>query len=160
MIALPTTLSYRDKIVHQYQFGKPNCGPIALSCLFDAPVPVLEKIVGCTARGTPTHGVIEGLQSRGVKLSHVQLGESYGDHLWWIAECSRRWPIYASCTFVNQGRRGRPARDCHAVLFAHGFYYDGHMSREEPIEAIAVKFNKEFVINELVIFEHELNLKR
>lgn len=149
-------LKYRQNIVHCRQDGRPNCGPVALCCLFDTTLEELEKIVRCSSKGTRTYNVVDGLYDNGIQFSHVNLDEDYKNNLWWIETCSYRWPIYASCEFVWQGKRGRPATSYHAVLFANGFCYDGHASREEPIAAIAQKFNKKFHIKDLLIFEHEL----
>lgn len=149
-------LTFRKNITHIKQGGEPNCGPIALQCVFDEPISRLEKIVKCKQSGTNSFDVVSGLTNEGVVCNRVALDGEYQDHLWWIATCCLRWPIYASCTFINQGKRGRPRHDHHAVLFANGFCYDGHADREEPIDSMSLKFNKNMIISNIIIIEHEL----
>lgn len=149
-------LKYRDKIRHFYQEGAYNCGPVALQCLFDSSVEELERIVGCK-KGTYWYNVLDGMRQQGISCNAVELNQDHKDHLWWIKSLSFRFPIYAGCQFVNQGARGRPANSHHAVLFAGGFYYDGNNHREEPIEGIATLFNKTFRINNIIVFEREID---
>lgn len=148
-------LTYRKAITHFWQSDKPNCGPIALQCLFDAPIEALEKIVKCK-NGTSTENLYLGMKENGIECNHVILGGDHNSHLWWINQLSYRFPIYISCHFLVQGLRGRPSNDYHAILFANGLCYDGHNHREEPIAGIVQKFNKKFVIRDIVIFDHEL----
>lgn len=150
-------LTYRASIKHQWQGGKGNCGPIALSCLFEEPLEQIEKIVKCSARGTRTSDVLDGMHKNGIDCSMVTLHDDGINHLWWLEQCSYRWPIYVGGTYVNQGKRGRPSQGHHAVLFANGMIYDGHNLREEPISAIATKVNKNFVVKSVIIFNRELS---
>lgn len=149
-------LKYRQNIKHHWQGNKGNCGPIALACLFESSVEDLEKIVKCTSKGTYTENVFFGMKTEGIDCSLVSLREEVGNHLWWIKLLSCQRPVYAGCNFINQGKRGRPSNGHHAVLFANGMCYDGHNLREEPIDAIVTKFNKNLIIKDLVIFHHEL----
>lgn len=86
----------------------------------------------------------------------VELNEDANNHLWWLEQCSYRWPMYLGCNFISQGKRGRPSNGHHAVLFANGLCYDGHNLREEPIQAIATRFNKQLVVKNVIIFNNEL----
>lgn len=148
-------LTYRPEIKHHWQGKDYNCGPVALSCLFANPLSEIEKLVKCTSKGTHSSDVCHALRKEGISHNYVPVNGGE-DHLWWIETCSHRWPIYASCTFVNQGARGRPSEGHHAVLFAHGMSYDGNYTRPEPIEAITQSFNKRLEISSLIIFHHEL----
>lgn len=148
-------LTYRKTICHFWQSDKPNCGPLALHCLFDESIEKLEKIVKCK-NGTSTDDVVIGMRENGINCTAVCLDEDYNNHLWWLNQLSYRFPIYISCHFIVQGKRGRPRNDYHAVLFANGLCYDGHNHREEPIAGIAQKFNKKFNIRDIIIFNHEL----
>lgn len=150
-------LTYRQKIIHFPQLGAFNCGPVALSCLFDASLESLEKLVECDKnKGTYTTKVVEAMRAQGIECSHVALDADHNDHLWWLELNSFRWPIYLGCHFVVQGKRGRPSHRHHAVLLANGMIYDGNSHREEPIGAIAANFNKKFIVKDAVIFHHEL----
>lgn len=147
-------LTYREKIRHYHQLGAYNCGPVALSCLFDTSTSALEEMVECKQnKGTRTSKVLEAMKNQAIACTHVELGESANNHLWWLELASCRWAVYVSCHFVNQGARGRPSNSHHAVLFANGFCYDGNNHREEPISAISQKFNKEFIIHSAIIFD-------
>lgn len=150
-------LTYRNTICHFPQLGKANCGPVALQCLFDSPVEHLEKIVSCTSKGTHHHLLLDGMKKNGIECSFVDLNDSdHSNHFWWLELVSYRWPIYLGCVFVNQGKRGRPSENHHAVLLANGFCYDGNEQREEPISSIQAKFNKKFLIKYAIIFNNEL----
>ena len=150
-------LTYRENITHFPQLGAYNCGPTALSCLFNTSVEHLEKLVQCDKnKGTYTSTVVGAMRREGIACNHVVLNANGNDHLWWLEINSHRWPIYLGCHFVEQGKRGRPRNSHHAVLLAGGMIYDGNSHREEPIGAISAKFNKKFIIKDAIIFEHEL----
>jgi hypothetical protein len=147
-------LTYREKIRHYHQLGEYNCGPVALSCLFDNSISSLEELVECKQnKGTYTSKVVEAMKDQDIPCTYVKLIESAKNHMWWLELQSYRWAVYVGCHFVNQGARGRPSNSHHAVLFANGFCYDGNNHREEPISAISQKFNKQFIINSVVIFD-------
>jgi hypothetical protein len=149
-------LTYRKDIRHYHQLGAYNCGPVALSCLFDESLERIEEIVNCK-KGTYTTEAYDGLKGEGVDCSLVSLNADHSNHLWWLEQTSYRWPIYLGCHFVLQGERGRPSNSHHAVLLANGMIYDGNNHREEPIGAVAAKFNRQFVVKDAIIFNHELN---
>jgi arabinogalactan endo-1,4-beta-galactosidase len=150
-------LTYRQNVTHYHQLGAYNCGPVALSCIFNASLEHLETLVECNKnKGTYTSKVVEAMKEEGIECSHIKLDSDAGNHLWWLELNSYRWPIYLGCHFVNQDARGRPSNSHHAVLLANGMIYDGNNHREEPISAIAQKFNKKFVVKDAIIFHHEL----
>jgi hypothetical protein len=150
-------LTYRQNITHFPQLKAFNCGPTALSCIFNVSVEHLEKLVECDKnKGTYTSKVVSAMRSEGVECSHVVLDADHNSHLWWLELNSYRWPIYLGCHFVVQGKRGRPSNRHHAVLLANGMIYDGNSHREEPIGAVAEKFNKQFIVKDAVIFHNEL----
>jgi hypothetical protein len=150
-------LTYRDTVRHYHQLGAYNCGPVALSCLFNSSLEELEELVDCHKdKGTYTTKVAQAMKDQGIECSHISLDADHNDHLWWLELNSYRWPIYLGCHFVVQGKRGRPSHRHHAVLLANGLIYDGNSHREEPIGAVAAKFNKQFLIKDAIIFHHEL----
>jgi len=150
-------LTYRQNITHYPQLGAYNCGPVALSCLFNTSLEDLEKMVECDKdKGTYTTKVVAAMKEQGIECSHISLNGDGENHLWWLELNSFRWPIYLGCHFVVQGKRGRPSNRHHAVLLANGMIYDGNSHREEPIGAVAEKFNKKFVVKDAIIFHHEL----
>lgn len=151
-------LTYRKNITHYPQLRAFNCGPVALSCLFDTSLEHLEKLVECDKdKGTYTSKVLDAMKEQGIECNIVSLNADHGDHLWWLEQVSYRWPIYLGCHFVVQGNRGRPSHRHHAVLLANGMIYDGNSHREEPIGAISANFNKKFILKDAIIFHHELN---
>lgn len=150
-------LTYRKNIRHYNQLGAYNCGPVALSCIFDTSLENLEKLVECNKnKGTYTSILVDALRKEGVECSHINLDADHNDHLWWLELNSYRWPIYLGCHFTNQGDRGRPSNRHHAVLLVNGMMYDGNNHREEPINSIKQNFNRDFIIKDAVIFHHEL----
>lgn len=150
-------LTYRTKIRHFHQLGAFNCGPVALSCLFDTSLENLETIVECNKdKGTYSSKVEAAMKKIGIECNLVPLDSDHNNHLWWLEQASYRWPIYLGCHFVNQGKRGRPSNNHHAVLLANGLIYDGNCHREEPINAVVAKFNKTFKVTDAIIFHHEL----
>lgn len=154
-------LTYRQEIRHFHQLGAYNCGPVALSCLFDISLETLENIVECKAnKGTYTTKVKEAMDNEGIECSLVSLHDDHSNHLWWLEQASHRWPIYLGCHFVHQGKRGRPINAHHAVLLAGGMIYDGNSHREEPINAVCQNFNKKFIVKDAIIFHHELKTWR
>jgi len=130
---------------------------VALQCVFDASLAELERIVQCGSKGTSSQNVLDGLRAVGIKCHLSRLRDKHENHMWWLTNCSYRWPIYVACDFVNQGKRGRPSHSHHAVLFANGMCYDGHVNHEEPLSSLVLKFNKKFVINDIIVIEHELS---
>jgi hypothetical protein len=150
-------LNYRQNIRHYHQLGAYNCGPVALSCILDTSLENLENLVECKKnKATYVSILVAALRKESVECNHIHLDVDSGNHLWWLELNSYRWPIYLGCHFVNQGVRGRPSNSHHAVLLANGMIYDGNSHREEPISAVAQKFNKQFIVKDAIIFHHEL----
>lgn len=148
-------LTYRKEIRHYHQLGAYNCGPVALSCLFEESLERLEKIVNCV-KGTHTSEAYEGLRKEGVDCNMISLHSDHSAHLWWLEQVSYRWPIYLGCHFIEQGKRGRPRNSHHAVLIANGLIYDGNNHREEPVNGVMAQFNRKFVVKDAILFNHEL----
>ena len=150
-------LTYRQTIRHYHQLGAYNCGPVALSCIFDTSLQYLENLVKCDEhKGTFTSVAYLALKKEGVDCNLATINSDYNNLLWSLERSSYRWPIYLGCHFVQQGARGRPSNRHHALLLANGLIYDGNSHREEPIEAVRQNFNKRFIIKDAIIFNHEL----
>jgi hypothetical protein len=151
-------LRYRDNIQYFNQEKDYSCGAASIRCILDASEEEIRKLIRTNATGTTTIIACNALQKKGIDCNYL-LVENNTDHLWWVEQTSFRWPIYMGCSFKNHnGGRGRPSVRHHAVLVASGMIYDpaNCYTGPEPIELIHNRFNKEFSINSMILFNHEL----
>lgn len=145
----------RKTVTHFHQEKRWSCGAAALRCFLDASEEQVRKLVGTNSKGTHSYNVIEGLRKIGLGCSSVLVGQDYRK-LFWLAPLSCKHPLYLSCDFVDQGKRGRPSHRHHAILIAGGYVFDPSEDRATPIDAFESVFNKACVVGSMILIDYEL----
>jgi hypothetical protein len=150
------TLRFRDPIVHFIQEKKYSCGAAVVAMLFDLDEKTARKIVGTTSNGTNQYGALAGLTRHGVKATIVDLSDAHYKTLFWLGPLCCRFPLLLNCTFINKSIHNRTVKRHHAVLAANGFLYDPSEDRATPVDTFESTFNKDLVIEQMIVVDYEL----
>jgi hypothetical protein len=148
-------MKIRESVTHFRQELATSCGAGALACLLNMSEKQVRELVQTTKRGTSTAMVERGLKNLGLTIHCLDIDKDYRG-LSWLLNLSCRWPLYLSCEFKDQGKRGRPAIRHHAVLAANGQFYDPAQTREHPIDSFEHSFNRGMKIKQMILIECEL----
>ena len=151
------SLTFRDPIRHFYQEKSHSCAAAAFAMLFNLDEKVARKMVKTDSNGTCMYDVLDALLNHDVGAYLVgNLGEANHKTLFWLGPLSCHFPLLLSCKFLNTSIHKRTIKRQHAVLAANGFIYDPSEDREVPIEAFEGTFNKDLIISQMIVVDHEL----
>ncbi len=146
----------RDKITHFEQEKNWSCGAAALAAFLNATELEVRCLLKTDSKGTHDYMVARVLKELGFNCHYIQNIKKDYRELFWLPALCCRWPIYLSCEFKDQGKRGRPSLRRHAVLAANGCFYDPSEDRAYPISAFEHTFSKYMKIMDMILIEHEL----
>jgi hypothetical protein len=149
-------MNFRPQVKHLYQTNEYNCGATSFASIFDCTIEEAEKIVNTRKTGTYTHNVCYALSNLGQRFSRVDIAKDFCEIRDDLVRISCKFPIYASCEFYTQGKRGRPRLERHAIVFANGQVYDPSEVRACPMDCFEHAFQKKLIVDEMIIIDHEL----
>jgi hypothetical protein len=110
--------------------------------------------------GTIDYNILEALQTRKIESNLIRINQSFSEYGRWLYLNSLNRFVIVSCNFISQGKRGRPAKDCHAVCISDGMVYDSAENAIIPLETYTFKHNKEFEILSMIIVDNPNFKKR
>jgi hypothetical protein len=149
-------MNFRPQVKHLYQTNGYNCGATAFASIFDCTIKEAEKLLRTTKTGTSTKDVCKALKSLEQPFFFTSVERDFCEIRDILILLSCRFPLYVSCAYHYQGKRGRTRIRYHAVIFANGNVYDPDEVRVCPMDCCEHTFDKKMVVDDMIVIQHEL----
>ncbi len=149
-------ISIRPFPKHCCQERHYSCGAASFAMIFNVDEATARTVCKTDAKGTADLDVFRAIRDNtSVIPHHIVIRKDYRE-LFWLETLCQRFPLYLSCTFISQGKKGRPNNRHHAVVASRGMILDPSEVRECPLSAFTHTFNKSLIINAMIVLDYEL----
>lgn len=105
-------------------------------------------------RGTFDSSVLRALRKRGIDANIAYLNIDFDSYSRWLYLNSINRFLYVSMFGQNQGKRGAPTKEHHAIAINNGMVYDSAYPEVIPLETYTFKYNKKFLIELIILVDN------
>jgi len=143
---------------HYYQNDRVTCAACAYGTVLSGMGINLTEAQCCDDCGTTKSGtfdtsVLRALKKRNIDAGYVSINQTLEEYGRWLYLNSINRFLYVSMFGQNQGKRGAPTKEHHAVCISDGKVYDSALKEVLPLDAYATKYNKRFFINSIILVD-------